>query len=228
MNENIKRFLVTLPTERKSLNQTAPCLLPDSKVKQLFKGMKGNADGMCLTSRGVLRPSVNDYSNWEELQSFFKAYHSICVVSGIAGNKVMLSPDRKIDSSGRYNWVETVPMMWNLNTAKSSCRYIYENKENSQLWYEENLNDFEELVNQTVELDLKINAPVPNPNPVDDPIEVIETWVVVLEQRNYFMAMLNHYHSRNESTFFQDLQGIHYQEPESDPEIESETGLDFE
>jgi hypothetical protein len=42
------------------------------------------------------------------------------------------------------------------------------------------------------------------------------------------MALLNHYHSRNDSTFFQDLQGQHYQEPESDPEVESDPGLDFE
>ena len=46
MNGVIKRFLVTLPTQRIN-NQTASCLVPDSKVKQLFKSMKGNANGMC-------------------------------------------------------------------------------------------------------------------------------------------------------------------------------------
>jgi hypothetical protein len=64
------------------------------------------------------------------VKSFFKAYHSRCIISGISGNKVMLSPDRKIDSSGRYNWTDTIPMMWSLNTAKASCRYIFEKQEN--------------------------------------------------------------------------------------------------
>jgi hypothetical protein len=35
-------------------------------------------------------------TNWQELESFFKAFQSRCVVSRIAGNKVMLSPDRKL------------------------------------------------------------------------------------------------------------------------------------
>ena len=77
------------------------------------------------------------------------------------------------------------------------------------------------MVNETIELDLENNPD----EEYSLPIEIIETWVVVLEQRKYFMALLNHW---NDSTFFQDIQGKHYQEPESDPEIESDAGLDFE
>ena len=40
-------FLATLPTQRNNINQTAPCLVPDLKVKELFRSMKGNANGMC-------------------------------------------------------------------------------------------------------------------------------------------------------------------------------------
>ena len=54
---------------------------------------------------------MNDLTNWQELQSFFKAFHSRCVMFGITGNKVMLSPGRKTNSSGRYNWTDTVPMI---------------------------------------------------------------------------------------------------------------------
>ena len=89
---------------------------------------------MCGDGTHPLRPFVNDFTNWKELQSVFKVFQSRCVVSGIAGNKVMLSPDRKIDLTGRYNWKDTIPMMWNHNTAKASCRYIFENL---QRWYEE-------------------------------------------------------------------------------------------
>jgi hypothetical protein len=78
-NEVVKRFLVTLPTERINLNQNAHCLVANVKVQQMFHNIKGNANGMCHTTIGVLRPSVNDFSNWQELQSFFKAYHSRCV-----------------------------------------------------------------------------------------------------------------------------------------------------
>jgi hypothetical protein len=60
------------------------------------------------------------------------------------------------------------------------------------------------------------------------PIEIIETWVVVLEQRKYFKALLNHYQSRNDPTFFKDIQGEHYEDPEGDPEIETDVGIDFE
>jgi hypothetical protein len=42
------------------------------------------------------------------------------------------------------------------------------------------------------------------------------------------MALLNHYQSRNNPTFFEVLQGQNYEEPESDPEIESDAGFDFE
>ena len=80
------------------------------------------------------------------------------------------------------------------------------------------------MVNETIELDLENNPD----EEYSLPIEIIETWVVVLEQRKYFMALLNHYHSRNDSTFFQDIQEEHYQDPESDPEIEFDAGLDFE
>ena len=81
-----------------------------------------------------------------------------------------------------------------------------------------------ELVNETIQLDFDTNPDAP----VDDPNEVIQTWVVVLEQRKYFMALLNHYHSRNNLTFFKDIQAEHYEEPESEPEIESDAGIDFE
>jgi hypothetical protein len=114
--------------------------------------------------------------------------------------------------------------MWNLNAAKSSCRYIYEKEENLQIWYEENLNDFEDLVDETIELDFDNNLDD------DDSFanEIIETWVVVLEQKKILYGIAYHYHSRNDSTFFQDLQEIHYEEPENDPGIEYKTGLDFE
>jgi hypothetical protein len=97
MNEIIKRFMGSLHPERINLNQNAHCLLPDSKVKELLKSIKGNANGMCGGRNHPLQLSVNDFSNWQELESFFKAR---CVISG---NNVMLSSDRKIDSTGRYN-----------------------------------------------------------------------------------------------------------------------------
>jgi hypothetical protein len=62
----------------------------------------------------------------------------------------MLSPDRKVDSTARYNWTDTIPMIWNLNIAKASCRYIFEKQKNLQLWYEEDLDDFEDLVDESV------------------------------------------------------------------------------
>jgi hypothetical protein len=117
-----------------------------------------------------------------------------------------------------------MPMMWNLNAAKASCRHIYEKKQNFQLYYNENLHDFEDLVEETIELDF-VN------NPDEEyllPIEIIETWVVVLEQRKYFMALLNHYKSRNNPTFFKEILGEHFEEPESDLKIESDLGIDFE
>jgi hypothetical protein len=80
----------------------------------MFYNIKGNSDGMC-NHMANLRPSVNDFSNKQELESFFKAFYSSCVISGIAGNKIMLSPDRKIDSTGRYNWTD-------------SMKFFYENK----------------------------------------------------------------------------------------------------
>ena len=90
-NDRIISIESTLPTERINLNQTDPCLVPDSKVKRCLKiNIKGNADGMCHTSRGVLKPV------WKELQSFFKGFHSKFVISGISGNKVVLSPDRNL------------------------------------------------------------------------------------------------------------------------------------
>jgi hypothetical protein len=70
-----------------------------------------------------------------------------------------------------------------------------------QLWYDENLEDFEDLVDETVELELETNSK----EEYSLPIEIIETWVVVLEQRKYFMALLNHYYESEEGLDFEDV-----------------------
>ena len=73
----IRQFLATSPQERNQLHQNVGCLLPIAKVRHLFSDIKKP------TRRGKTLPSANDFLNWQEVQSFFKAFRSRCVVSGL-------------------------------------------------------------------------------------------------------------------------------------------------
>ena len=90
MNGIIQQFLATSPQERNLLHQNVGCLIPVAKVRQLFRGIKNP------NRRGNKMPSVNDFLDWQEVQSLFKAFCSRCVVSGLNGRDFMLSLDRKI------------------------------------------------------------------------------------------------------------------------------------
>ena len=87
MDGIIQQFLATSPQERMQLYSDVRRLIPVAESRQIF----GRINQI---------QSVNDFLNWQEVQSVFKAFHSRCVVSGLNGHDFMLSLERKIDKSG--------------------------------------------------------------------------------------------------------------------------------
>jgi hypothetical protein len=189
----IRQFLATSPQERNQLHQNDECLVPAAKSRQIFGDIKNP------TRRGKKRPSVNDFRNWQEVQSFFKAFRSRCVVSGLNGRDFLMSLDRKIDATGRYNWTDVNPMLWSINAAKSSFRFAFESDADLQMWYDEHHEEYDDLVNQT----LDACADNRNIEEIESALEEMkQTWVVVVEMRKYFCDLLEHYHFHANPRFY--------------------------
>ena len=49
----------------------------------------------------------------------------------------MLSLDRKIDATGRYNCTDINPMLWSISASKSSFRFALKTEVDLDLWYAE-------------------------------------------------------------------------------------------
>lgn len=148
------------------------------------------------------KPSVNDFHNWQEVQSVFKAFRSRCVVSGLNGRDFLMSLDRKIDSTGRYNWTDINPMLWSINHAKSSFRFAFETDADLQMWFDEHHEEYDDLVKQT----LDACAADRNVEEIERALEEMrQTWFVVVEMRKYFCALLEHYHSHGNAPFYHDF-----------------------
>ena len=129
MDGIIRQFLATSPQDRNQLHQNVGCLVPAAKSRQIF----GRISTPIRIKRGKEIPSVSEFLNWQEVQSVFKAFRSRCVVSGRNGRDFMLSLDRKIDATGRYNWTDVNPMLWSINAAKSSFRFDFDSESASLL-----------------------------------------------------------------------------------------------
>ena len=199
MDVIIQRFLSTSPLQRNQLNQDVRCLVPVSRVKNIFTHIKNPSRG------GKKLPSVNDFINWQEVESVFKAFCSRCVVSGLNGRDFTLSLDRKIDTTGRYNWTDINPMMWSINAAKSCFRFAFETQVNLDLWYAEHYDEYYELVNQTLDTYV-MNGYGVNEEDIDRAHnEIAQTWIVVVEMRKYFCDLLRHYHSHGNAQFYHDF-----------------------
>ena len=216
MDEVIRQFLATSPKERNQLHQDVACLVPIAKSKQIFhtiqnpnrRGKKRESSKQTFkniqkpTRRGKKRESVGDFRNWQEVDSFFKAFRSRCVVSGLNGRDFMLSLDRKIDSTGRYNWTDINPMLWSINAAKSTFRFAFETDADLQMWFDEHHEEYDDLVNQT----LDACAADRNVEEIESALEEMrQTWVVVVEMRKHFCDLLRHYHSHGNPQFYHDL-----------------------
>ena len=91
----IHQFLATSPQARNLLHQNSACMVTVTKVQQIFNHIKTPIRIKYVTKKY----SVNDFRNWKEVQSLFKAFRSRCVVSGLNGRDFMLSLDRKIPYS---------------------------------------------------------------------------------------------------------------------------------
>lgn len=183
MDEIIQQFLATSPQEKIQLHQNVACLIPIAKVKQTFWRIN------TPIKHGKTFPSVNDFLNWQEVQSVFKAFRSRCVVSGLNGQDFLMSLDRKIDSTGRYNWTDVNPMLWSINAAKSSFRFAFKSDAGLQTWYDEHHEEYYGLVNQT----LDACAADRNVEEIESALEEMrQTWVVVVEMRKYFCDLLRH------------------------------------
>ena len=195
-NEIIQQFLSTSPQQRNHLHQNDTCLVPVARVKQIFTHIKNP------TRRGKKVPSVNYFLNWQEVESVFKAFCSRCVVSGLNGGDFMLSLDRKIDTTGRYNWTDINPMMWSINAAKSSFRFAFQRDSDLQMWFDEHHEEYDDLVNQT------LDACAADRN-VEEIVSALEemrqTWIVVVEMRKYFCDLLRHYHSHGNAQFYHEF-----------------------
>jgi hypothetical protein len=176
-------------------------LVPVAKVKKIFNPI----NTPIRIKRGKEIYSVNDFLNWQEVQSFFKAFRSRCVVSGLNGRDFTLSLDRKIDSTGRYNWTDINPMLWSINAAKSSFRFAFETDANLQMWFDEHHEEYDDLVNQTLDAYV-MNGHAVNEEDIDRADnEIAQTCDVVVEMRKYFCALLEHYHSHGNAQFYHDF-----------------------
>ena len=123
------------------------------------------------------------------MQSFFKAFRSRCAVSGLNGRDFTISLDRKIDTTGRYNWTDVNPMLWSINHAKSSFRFAFESDTDLQMWYDEHHDEYDDLVNQT----LDACADNRNIEEIESALEEMrQTWVVVVEMRKYSLLYNSH------------------------------------
>jgi hypothetical protein len=196
MDGIIRQFLATSPQERNQLHRNVACLVPIPKVKRICYDI--NRPFRIVKKR----ESVNDFLNWQEVQPFFKAFRSRCVVSGLNGRDFMLSLDRKIDSTGRYNSTDVNPMLWSINAAKSSFRFGFESDAGLQMWFNEHHEEYDDLVNQT----LDACADNRNIEEIESALEEMrQTWFVVVEMRKYFCALLEHYHSHGNAQFYHDF-----------------------
>jgi hypothetical protein len=195
---SIRQFLAASPQDRNQLHRNVGCLVPVAKSRQIFVHI--STPFRIRNNRQI--PSVNDFRDWQEVQSFFKAFLSRCVVSGLNGRDFTMSLDRKIDTTGRYNWTDINPMLWSINAAKSSFRFAFQSDADLQMRFDEHHEEYDDLVNQT----LDACAADRNIEEIESAVEEMrQTWVVVVEMRKYFCALLEHYHSHGNAQFYHDF-----------------------
>ena len=183
-DEIIRQFLCTPLQERVHLNRKDICLVPPAKAQKIFDNIKYG------WKRGQKKPSVSEFQDCQEVKNLFKAFGSRCVVSGLNGRDFTLSLDRKIDTTGRYNWTDVNPMLWSINHAKASFRFAFETESDFNLWYAEHHEEYDELVRKT------LDACTCASTAKEKRKEVQKTWVVVVEMRKFFVSLLRRYHSR--------------------------------
>jgi hypothetical protein len=189
MDKIIKDLLTTPPQERFKRFQYRECLLSVPKTCQIFQSMK---------HMGTKVTPNNDFRNAEEIRTLLKAFDSRCAVSGLSGRDFMLSVDRKIDKTGRYSWTDVNPMLWSINSAKATFRFVFETDSDLDLWYAEHHGDYDDYVNQTLDACDEDR----NDDEIGGAVEEIrQTWVVIIEMRRYFCDLLRYYHTRKNLSF---------------------------
>ena len=73
------------------------------------------------------------------------------------------------------------------------------------MWFDEHHEEYDDLVNQTLDAYV-MNGHAVNEEDIDRADnEIAQTWVVVVEMRKYFCALLEHYHSHGNAQFYHDF-----------------------
>ena len=183
MDQLTMMFLTTSPDRRRFLNQGAVCLVPHRRTQRLVNRRR------------------NEFGSTEELKDLYRAFQSKCVVSGLNGGEFHVSLDRKIDLTGRYNWTDVNPMHLFINRAKSSFKFAFATSRDLELWFAEHIDEYYLMVNETLDAYVMKDA---DENDIERAHrEIIETWVVVIEMRKYFQALLVFYKNQGNPHYYE-------------------------